>query len=207
MDPLTIPSPLILVLVLALFIYTLSGFLLLLYRQHISPLRHLRGPHSPSFFFGNLAEMHDQENTDLIADWEAAHGPTFVYRGFIGGCRLMTTDPAAIAHILGHAYDYPKPDFIRDGLATMAAGHDGLLVVEGETHSRQVRRPTSPPPTSPLPSLVYLLMIVSSPITAQNPRAFYFGKSKFHHVHDRLIAPDSSLHTISHQVPRPHFLG
>jgi hypothetical protein len=87
---------------------------------------------------GNLAEMHDQENNNLIAKWENQFGSTFVYRGFIGGCRLMTTDPIAIAHILGQAYDYPKPDFIRDTLATMATGHDGLLTVEGEHHRRQV---------------------------------------------------------------------
>jgi hypothetical protein len=120
------------------FYYTLSGFVLLVIRQHRSPLRLLCGPPSPSFFIGNLAEMHDQENNDLIADWEAAYGPTFVYKGFIGGCRLMTTDPAAVAHILGNAYDYPKPDFIRDSLATMAVGHDGLLTVEGDAHRRQV---------------------------------------------------------------------
>ena len=156
---LAVPSPLVLLLALALFLYILSGFLLLLYRQHRSPLRHLSGPASPSFLFGNLAEMHDQENTDLIADWEAAYGSTFVYKGFICGCRLMTTDPTAVAHILGHAYDYPKPDFIRDGLATMSAGHDGLLIVEGATHTRQVRRvpslacPIWPTPPHPLPHL------------------------------------------------------
>jgi len=51
----------------------------------------------------------------------------------------MTTDLAAIAHILGNAYDYPKPDFVRDSLASMAAGHDGLLTVEGDVHRRQRR--------------------------------------------------------------------
>lgn len=83
--------------------------------------------------------MHDQENNDLIARWEQAYGSTFVYKGFVGGCRLMTTDPVAIAYILRNAYDYPKPDFVRESLATMAAGHHGLLVVEGDEHRRQVR--------------------------------------------------------------------
>lgn len=119
--------------------YILGTFLLLLFRQAISPLKHLAGPPSPSFFLGNLREMHDQENTNLVGRWEAAYGSTFVYRGFIGGHRLMTTDPVAVAHILGHGYDYPKPDFVRDALASMAAGHEGLLVVEGEDHRRQVR--------------------------------------------------------------------
>ncbi|KAJ7081387.1 cytochrome P450 [Mycena belliarum] len=134
------PSPTTLytvLLLLLLTLYLLSDFLRLLIRQARSPLTRLRGPPCPSFFMGNLAEMHDQENTDLVAAWEAAYGSTFVYRGFVGGCRLMTTDPAAVAHILGNAYDYPKPDFVRDSLATMAAGHDGLLTVEGDAHRRQ----------------------------------------------------------------------
>lgn len=87
---------------------------------------------------GNLKEMHDMENTGLVHRWEAEYGSSFVYHGFVGGCRLMTTDPLAIAHILGQAYDYPKPDFVRDNLATMAAGHEGLIVVEGEQHRKQV---------------------------------------------------------------------
>lgn len=140
LDSFPLPTSLLLVVApLLLFSYAVSGFVLLLVRQHRSPLRALRGPASPSFFMGNLLEMHDQENNDLVARWEADYGSTFVYRGFVGGCRLMTTDPTAVAHILGHAYDYPKPDFVRDSLATMAAGHAGLLTVEGEDHRRQVR--------------------------------------------------------------------
>ncbi|KAJ6466379.1 cytochrome P450 [Mycena sanguinolenta] len=128
-----------LLLTISLILYLLSGFIRLLVRQALSPLSLLRGPPCPSFFMGNLIEMHDQENNNLVAEWEAAYGSTFVYRGFIGGCRLMTTDPVAVAHILGQAYDYPKPDFVRDSLATMAAGHDGLLTVEGDAHKRQRR--------------------------------------------------------------------
>lgn len=87
---------------------------------------------------GNLQQMHDQENTNLIAQWVSQYGPTFVYRGFLGGRRLITTDPVAIAHILANPYQYPKPDFIRDALASMALGHDGLLTVEGDRHQHQV---------------------------------------------------------------------
>lgn len=141
-------SPLLLllsVLVLACALYIVWTFLALLVRQARSPLRHLPGPPSPSFFMGNLREMHDAENTNLVGQWERAHGSTFVYRGFIGGCRLMTTDPAAVSHILSRGYDYPKPDFVRDALASMAAGHDGLVVVEGDAHRRQVRTHHLPP--------------------------------------------------------------
>ncbi|KAJ3559311.1 hypothetical protein NM688_g418 [Phlebia brevispora] len=133
----SIVSFLLLILPVTIAFHVLSTFLLLLLRQARSPLRNLHGPPSPSFFMGNLREMHDQENNDLVARWEAAYGSTFVYHGFVGGRRLMTTDPVAVAHILGRGYDYPKPDFIRDALASMAAGHEGLLTVEGEDHRRQ----------------------------------------------------------------------
>ena len=130
---------LLLALVLLALCAVLRPFLLLLWRQHRSPLRALPGPPSASWLYGNLEEMHEQENNNLVARWTARYGPAFVYRGFLSGPRLMTTDPVAIAHILGHADDYPKPDFVRDTLAAMTAGRDGLLVVEGDAHRRQVR--------------------------------------------------------------------
>ena len=108
-------------------------------RRTAPDLRALPGPPSASWLYGNLEEMHEQENNSLVARWTARYGPAFVYRGFLSGPRLMTTDPVAIAHILGHADDYPKPDFVRDTLAAMTAGRDGLLVVEGDAHRRQVR--------------------------------------------------------------------
>ncbi len=127
-------------LLASIVLYVAWTFLVLMIRQARSPLRFLPGPPSPSFFMGNLREMHDAENTDLVGQWQRAYGSTFVYRGFIGGCRLMTTDPVAVTHILSRGYDYPKPDFVRDALASMAAGHDGLITVEGDQHRKQVRR-------------------------------------------------------------------
>ncbi|KAF8909014.1 cytochrome P450 [Gymnopilus junonius] len=122
---------------LVVFVSLGRSFILLIFRQLCSPLRYLPGPPAPSFFMGNLEEMHNMENNDLIARWARTYGHTFVYRGFIGGCRLMTTDPVAVGHILGHAYDYPKPDFVRASLADMTAGYHGLVTVEGDDHKRQ----------------------------------------------------------------------
>ena len=136
------PSTLLLVLLApaAVTLYFLWTFLMLVLRQARSPLRHLPGPPSPSFFMGNLREMHDQENNGLVARWTAEYGSTFVYRGFVGGCRLMTVDPLAVNYIMSRGYEYPKPDFVRDALASMAAGYEGLLTAEGEMHRKQVRR-------------------------------------------------------------------
>ncbi|GLB38291.1 putative cytochrome P450 [Lyophyllum shimeji] len=136
------PGPLLLLLAILLsfvIVFFVLPFLRFLIRQRTSPLRHLPGPPCTSLLIGNLGEMHDQENNNLIHTWEASYGPTFVYRGFLAAPRLMTMDPLALAHILGHAYEYPKPEFVRDSLAGMAAGHDGLLTVEGDQHRRQRR--------------------------------------------------------------------
>ncbi|KAF8798856.1 cytochrome P450 [Phlegmacium glaucopus] len=126
----------------ALLVLTLIiPFLFLFISRHFrrSPLRHLPGPPSSSFFMGNLQQIHDQENTNLIAQWVSQYGPTFVYRGFLRGRRLITTDPVAVAYILRNSYQYPKPDFIKNALASMAVGYDGLLTVEGDQHQRQRR--------------------------------------------------------------------
>ncbi|KAG6815833.1 hypothetical protein H0H87_010913 [Tephrocybe sp. NHM501043] len=128
---------LVLLAALLVFVSFLIPLLRIILRQLLSPLRRLPGPPSPSLFSGNLAELHDQENTPLLRDWEAAYGPTYVYSGFLSGPRLITTDPVALSHILSNAYHYPKPDFVRESLASMGAGHDGVLTAEGETHRRQ----------------------------------------------------------------------
>ena len=116
---------------------------------------------------GNLREMHDQENNGLVARWAAEHGSTFVYRGFIGGCRLMTTDPRAVNYIMSRGYDYPKPDFVRDSLASMAAGYEGLLTAEGDMHRKQVR---------PLSSLYALSARADPPIFVRMFTAEDFGE-------------------------------
>ncbi|KAK0188253.1 cytochrome P450 [Armillaria mellea] len=126
-----------LLLSLLLLLYLCSNFIRLLVRQCRSPLLRLPGPPSQSFLTGNLEQMHDMANSDLLSQWEAKYGPNYAYKGFLSGSRLMTTDPVALSYILGHAYDYPKPDFVRDTLAAMGAGEEGLVTSEGEVHRRQ----------------------------------------------------------------------
>ncbi|KAL7277334.1 hypothetical protein ACG7TL_009192 [Trametes sanguinea] len=127
----------VLALPVAVLLYFLWTFLLLLVRQAISPLRHMPGPPSTSLFMGNLKELHDQENNGLVARWASSYGRAFVYRGFMGGRRLMLADPVAVNYVMSRGYDYPKPDFVRDSLASMAAGYEGLLTAEGEMHRKQ----------------------------------------------------------------------
>jgi hypothetical protein len=116
--------------VLAVPLYIFYGLIALIVRQARSPLRHIKGPPAPSWFFGNLGQMYDAENTDLYERWMDTYGRSLVYRGFCGGSRLFTSDPKALTHILSHTYDYPKPSFVRASLAMMGGEH-GLVVVEG----------------------------------------------------------------------------
>jgi len=122
----------------ALTLYCLRPLFFIILARFCSPLRLLPSPPSPSFFLGNLAQLADQENNDILHTWTEQYGHTFTYHGFINGHRLFTTDPTALSYILGHAYDFPKPKFITDALAEMGAGLDGLLTAQGDVHRRQV---------------------------------------------------------------------
>lgn len=120
-------------------VYVLRNLIVLLATQYFSPLKALRSPPSPSFLFGNLREMYQQENTGLLFDWEDTYGHTYAYRGFLGGYRLITTDLAAITHILAHPERFQKPDFVRENLAAMGAGSESVLTTESDVHARQRR--------------------------------------------------------------------
>jgi hypothetical protein len=128
----------LLVLVWVVFIYVLWPLSRLVVSRFRSPLRLLPSPPSPSYLMGHLAQVSVEENNNIFQKWTELYGRTFTYRGFVNGYRLLTTDPLALAYILGHAYDFPKPDFITDALAEACAGHEGLLTAQGDIHRRQV---------------------------------------------------------------------
>ena len=76
---------LVLAAALVLACHPLADLIALLWRQHFSQLRHLRGLPSPSFLLGNMREMYNQENTGLLYDRDAVYGSTYAYKGFFGG--------------------------------------------------------------------------------------------------------------------------
>ncbi|KAI0034622.1 cytochrome P450 [Vararia minispora EC-137] len=173
-------SSLLIALALVLFIvlaYLLHPLVWLIASLCFSPLARLPSPPSPSFLLGNLAAIADQENNDVITSWTRTYGSTFTYRGFIGGRRLLTTDPTALNYILGHAYDYPKPEFVRASLSAMVAGEDGLLTVEGDIHRRQNQAFTAPHIRSLVPIFVekatelrdLLCTVVDAPVAPPSP--------------------------------------
>ncbi|KZO98275.1 cytochrome P450 [Calocera viscosa TUFC12733] len=100
-----------------------------------TPLRQLPGPPAASLFWGNSLEMIGTEGIEQR--WIQEYGRTYVTPVMLGNCRLNTTDPRAIAHVLSHVENYPKPEYTR-GLLGSVTGQ-GLFIAEGEDHKRQKR--------------------------------------------------------------------
>lgn len=127
---------------LLVLLYITHTLLTLLLTHFLSPLGSLCGPPSPSRLTGHLSQMHVPSASPLRT-WAKTYGPAFVYRGFLNAPRLMLLDGKGVDYVMGSGYMFPKPSFVRDALGDMAAGREGVLVVEGEVHRRQVRGSTT----------------------------------------------------------------
>ncbi|KDQ07870.1 hypothetical protein BOTBODRAFT_38429 [Botryobasidium botryosum FD-172 SS1] len=103
-----------------------------------SGLRHIPGPENPSTIWGHIKMLTlSDEPTRVHEGWIKKYGHVTQNRTAFGGYRLMTTDTRAVSHILSHAYDFPKPDELRNRLGDMVGR--GLLFAEGDVHKRQRR--------------------------------------------------------------------
>ncbi|KAI0035974.1 cytochrome P450 [Vararia minispora EC-137] len=92
----------------------------------LSPLRNVPGPKTDGILLGNFKALTDPEPRVMYEEWFD---------------RLFLLDPRAVAHVLRHPGEYPKPEIFRNSLKEMLG--DGLLVVEGDAHRRE-RRIMSP---------------------------------------------------------------
>ncbi|KAG9045760.1 hypothetical protein FS837_005681 [Tulasnella sp. UAMH 9824] len=121
----------------ALVLYQVSKLLKMWWIDpYFSPLKDLPGPETyESIIWGNFKKILSTQNSVVHEEWFEKYGHVIHYRTFLLSRRLATKDPRALAHILNHAYDYPKPPQIREGLQKLF-GH-GLLFAEGDDHRRQ----------------------------------------------------------------------
>ncbi|KAI0039426.1 cytochrome P450 monooxygenase [Auriscalpium vulgare] len=111
-------------------------------QPYLSPLRDLKGPPSPSWFFGHMKQMQEHGIVKCHEQWVEEYGPCSSTRASLTcGDRLLTMDPRAVGHVLSHVQDYQKPEQLRYNLGQWM-GH-GLLFVEGDQHKQQ-RRIMSP---------------------------------------------------------------
>ncbi|KAJ6518172.1 cytochrome P450 [Mycena vitilis] len=102
------------------------------YRNATSPLRHLKGPKSPSFLLGNFKEMIDDPR--LTTKWEMEFGRTFLYKSLFSINELYTSDITAISRILTNGSLYQKTSASLSNAEIMLGS--GLLAVENDEHRR-----------------------------------------------------------------------
>ncbi|KAG9003793.1 hypothetical protein FRB93_010809 [Tulasnella sp. JGI-2019a] len=109
---------------------------ILVIKPYVSALRDLPGPEKlDSYIFGHMPRIFKAPAGVIHEEWAAKYGPTLQYRGIGLSRRFFTLDPKAIAHVMNHSYDYPKPESIREGLVQLLGR--GVLVAEGDEHRRQ----------------------------------------------------------------------
>ncbi len=156
---------LLLALVLLALCAVLRPFVLLLWRQHRSPPAR---PPRPALRVlavrqprGDARAGEQQPRRPLGRPLR----PRLCLPRFLSGPRLMTTDPVAIAHILGHADDYPQARLCarhprRHGRRSRRPSSSS----RGDAHRRQVRGLPSPSATRCL----------THPRSAQDPRTCLF---------------------------------
>ncbi|KAI0374515.1 cytochrome P450 [Pilatotrama ljubarskyi] len=124
---------------LVLFLACVAGLLVLRIawfsaRLYLSPLRVLRGPSSPGFFYGHIHQACRAENSATTRGWVTTYRSNLFCRWLFMIPCLWTADPQAIRHVL-HSSNYVKP-----WEASMSAARilgDSVLVAEGKKHKEQ----------------------------------------------------------------------
>ncbi|KAJ7861631.1 cytochrome P450, partial [Mycena leptocephala] len=104
----------------------------ILYRDFTSPLRHVRGPKSPSLILGNFQEM--ANDVHLTTKWRNEFGPNFRFRGLFSISELHTSDVKAITHIVTNGSLYQKAPTNLSNSQQMFGG--GILALELDEHKR-----------------------------------------------------------------------
>ncbi|KAF7365870.1 hypothetical protein MVEN_00461600 [Mycena venus] len=108
-----------------------------LYCELTFPLRHVVGPRSLSFPFGNFKQMGD--NAQLISKWRSEFGRTFRFKSLFGISELHTSDIKAINHVLANGTIYRRVPFRRDHMKRILG--NGILSVDLDEHKRQACPP------------------------------------------------------------------
>ncbi|EIM79122.1 cytochrome P450 [Stereum hirsutum FP-91666 SS1] len=94
------------------------------------------GPPSPSFIYGNLLQIFQEQAGTFDFKWQEQFGGVFRIRGPFGDDRLMVSDPKTL-HYMFHTSGYDiikQPE--RKELSRLLTGK-GLIWAEGDVHRRQ----------------------------------------------------------------------
>ncbi|KAG8965224.1 hypothetical protein FRC00_008720 [Tulasnella sp. 408] len=119
--------------VIAISMATYAGYRVLkryIYYTYFSSLRVLPGPKPPrNYLLGHLKEIFESSWGGRFDEWLGKFGSSITYTGFLWQRGLITSDPRAVAHMINHAYDFPKPWPVREDFIEMF----GM----GDVHKRQ----------------------------------------------------------------------
>lgn len=99
-------------------------------------IKHIPGPPSRSWLFGNLLELILEVPYGVFEfEWQKTYGPLYRTKGCFGENRLMISDPETLKHILSHPGTYMKSP--QQQLVNLTGlGQGSLLYVEGDAHRR-----------------------------------------------------------------------
>ncbi|KAF7373489.1 hypothetical protein MSAN_00558800 [Mycena sanguinolenta] len=117
--------------------YTVYWILEAAYSELTSPFRHLRGPPSTHWFWGNIKEFIEDETSGLEERWFREYGRTSKFHRFFGRTAIHTSDTKAMHHILTNTHTWQKSEGSRFSLGRVVG--PGILVVEGDQHKQQRR--------------------------------------------------------------------
>ncbi|KAJ7843795.1 cytochrome P450 [Mycena olivaceomarginata] len=123
----------------AQFGIAIAGLIVLLLTHRVlrrsSTLRHVSGPPSPSWVFGNMRQlMLPHTYGDYEFEWQKKYGPVYRFKGCFGQDRLMISDPVALQHILN------SPQFkfgpILENAGYLVYGKGNITSVNDQDHKR-----------------------------------------------------------------------
>ncbi|KAF8161951.1 cytochrome P450 [Mycena galopus ATCC 62051] len=115
--------------------YGAYALLQILYSELTSPFRSLRGPPSAHWFYGNMKQFFEDEDSGLEERWFREYGRTSKFHRFFSRTAIHTSDTKALQHILTHTHIYQKSEASRFSLGRIVG--PGILVVEGDQHKQQ----------------------------------------------------------------------
>ncbi|KAJ6461903.1 cytochrome P450 [Mycena vitilis] len=118
-----------------LLCYLIVHFVQVLYRDLTSPLRHVSGPRSPSYLFGNFNEM--AQDAELTKRWREEFGANFKFKGLFSISELHTADIKAITHVVTNGSLYQKVPAGRYSNQRLLGR--GILSVDLDEHKRHRR--------------------------------------------------------------------
>ncbi|KAL1746407.1 cytochrome P450 [Schizophyllum fasciatum] len=126
----------------ALLVSYLTLHQLVIYPRFLSPLRRIPGPPLGGIVAGQFPAIIRNEAGMLQRDWVKQYGPVVRAVGPLGIERLIFTSSEALHKIMQtDAFEYPRPDFMRNVLGIVAG--NGLLTVDGQEH-KMMRKAMNP---------------------------------------------------------------